>query len=322
MKADKIHIYRFDNIKVFLMILVIIAHTLINSYGDKGMEYIRFFCLCYTMPLFTFISGYLSKREQHFKKNIIYLLLPCFVFTVINDLVEELVNLNYVFNWRQPGFAMWYLWVLFVFRVVLPYLIRVKYILLLSFILSWLVGFVPFVGTNYSLSRLCCFLPYFLLGYMVANDNFYSLRYKMLIKNTPPRAACLVLFLAFVAWSCVILLRPGLTFATAFNYGYGGNIIGLILRIALQITIIVTGCCVLKIFPERKFFYTKFGERTLSVYLLHGLVVLPFAYLVFPSFGNATLIEKILMIILPTSCCILLFSDKVYMFMGCILKRK
>lgn len=83
MKADKIHIYRFDNIKVFLMILVIIAHTLINSYGDKGMEYIRFFCLCYTMPLFTFISGYLSKREQHFKKNIIYLLLPCFVFTVI-----------------------------------------------------------------------------------------------------------------------------------------------------------------------------------------------------------------------------------------------
>jgi fucose 4-O-acetylase-like acetyltransferase len=133
MKADKIHIYRFDNIKVFLMILVIIAHTLINSYGDKGMEYIRFFCLCYTMPLFTFISGYLSKREQHFKKNIIYLLLPCFVFTVINDLVEELVNPNYVFNWRQPGFAMWYLWVLFVFRVVLPYLIRVKYILLLSF---------------------------------------------------------------------------------------------------------------------------------------------------------------------------------------------
>lgn len=31
-------IYKFDNIKVFLMILVIIAHTLINSYGDKGME--------------------------------------------------------------------------------------------------------------------------------------------------------------------------------------------------------------------------------------------------------------------------------------------
>ena len=37
MKELKVHIYKFDNIKVFLMILVIIAHTLINSYGDKGM---------------------------------------------------------------------------------------------------------------------------------------------------------------------------------------------------------------------------------------------------------------------------------------------
>jgi len=85
MKELKVHIYKFDNIKVFLMILVIIAHTLINSYGDKGMEYIRFICLCYTMPLFTFISGYLSKKEQSLKKNCIRLLLPCIIFTIINE---------------------------------------------------------------------------------------------------------------------------------------------------------------------------------------------------------------------------------------------
>lgn len=96
-------IYKFDNIKVFLMILVIIAHTLINSYGDKGMEYIRFICLCYTMPLFTFISGYLSKKEQSLKKNCIRLLLPCIIFTIINDLVQEWVNPNYIFSWKTTG---------------------------------------------------------------------------------------------------------------------------------------------------------------------------------------------------------------------------
>lgn len=103
MKELKVHIYKFDNIKVFLMILVIIAHTLINSYGDKGMEYIRFICLCYTMPIFTFISGYLSKKEQSLKKNCIRLLLPCIIFTIINDLVQEWVNPNYIFSWKQPG---------------------------------------------------------------------------------------------------------------------------------------------------------------------------------------------------------------------------
>ena len=63
-------IYKFDNIKVFLMILVIIAHTLINSYGDKGMEYIRFICLCYTMPLFTFISGLFIEKGAIVKKEL------------------------------------------------------------------------------------------------------------------------------------------------------------------------------------------------------------------------------------------------------------
>lgn len=60
------HIDRFDNAKVIMMLLVIVAHTLINSYGHPGMESIRFVCLCFTMPLFTFISGYLSKPEINF----------------------------------------------------------------------------------------------------------------------------------------------------------------------------------------------------------------------------------------------------------------
>lgn len=72
MKADKIHIYRFDNIKVFLMILVIIAHTLINSYGDKGMEYIRFFCLCYTMPLLLLFQV-ICRRENNILRKILFI---------------------------------------------------------------------------------------------------------------------------------------------------------------------------------------------------------------------------------------------------------
>ena len=72
------------------------------------------------------------------------------------------------------------------------------------------------------------------------------------------------------------------------------------LRIALQFTIVLTGYCILKVFPNKETFYTKYGKRTLYVYLLHGLVVLPFAYIVFPSFGVATFIGKILMILVPT----------------------
>lgn len=56
-------IYNLDNVKVILMLLVIIGHTLLNSYGDDSIEYIRFICRCFTMPLFTFISGYLTEKR-------------------------------------------------------------------------------------------------------------------------------------------------------------------------------------------------------------------------------------------------------------------
>lgn len=68
--------------------------------------------------------------------------------------------------------------------------------------------------------------------------------------------------------------------------------------------------------------HTLYGKRTLYVYLLHGLVVLPFAYIVFPSFGVATFIGKILMILVPTLCCIFLFSETVYKYMSFLFGQK
>ena len=127
-----------------------------------------------------------------------------------------------------------------------------------------------------------------------------------------------VLTFIFIGWFIIITFRPGLTFATAFNDGYSGNINGLMLRIALQFTIVLTGYC----FPNKETFYTKYGKRTLYVYLLHGLVVLSFAYIVFPSFGVATFIGKILMILVPTLCCIFLFSETVYKYMSFLFGQK
>jgi len=162
------------------MLLVVIVHTLNNSYGDVGQEMIRFFCLCYTMPMFAFISGYLSKPDTSFRKNVTTLLVPCILFTLVNDGVQLLVCPDYHIGLRTlvtPGFAMWYLWVLFVYRVLLPHLLKIPHIIVLSFVLTWMVGFIPQINRTMSLSRIFCFLPYFLLGYRIANDGcFHKLK--------------------------------------------------------------------------------------------------------------------------------------------------
>lgn len=167
-------IEKFDCLKVWCMMLVVVVHTLINSYGDVGQELIRFFCLCYTMPMFAFISGWFSKGEINFRKNIKQLLVPCIVMTILNDGIMYAVNPQYHLNILTPGFAMWYLWALFVYRTILPYIARIPYVILMSFILSWIVGFIPQINANFSLSRIVCFLPYFLLGHKIARDAQWS----------------------------------------------------------------------------------------------------------------------------------------------------
>lgn len=176
MEREDTRLYKFDNIKILLMILVVIAHTLINSYykgnANTFTEAVRFFCLLYTMPLFTFISGYLSRPTKDYKKLVNTLLIPCILFSIINDLIEFAFNEGYHFSPLRPGFAMWYLFVLFIYRITLPYAQKIKHLLPLSIIAAMLVGFIPQIGVDFSLSRLICFYPYFLLGHYLKQDKY------------------------------------------------------------------------------------------------------------------------------------------------------
>lgn len=303
-----LRIYKFDSIKVWCMLLVIIVHTLNNSYGSVGQEMIRFFCLCYTMPMFAFISGYFSKPDSSFRKNVTTLLIPCILFTLVNDGVQLLVCPNYHFTLTTPGFAMWYLWALFVYRISLPYLLKIPNIIILSFVLTWIVGFIPQINRTMSLSRIICFLPYFLLGYKIANEKYFHKWKRIILTPINKWGGVILLFLIFLIWWMIIYIRPGYTIATGFDGGYGLSIMGMILRMALQATILITGFLVIRLFPNKKLWFTRYGVRTMNVYLLHSIIVLPLAYQVFPPFVEADWLERIMMIALPTVLCIPLFS--------------
>lgn len=108
----------------------------------------------------------------------------------------------------------------------------------------------------------------------------------------------------------MIIVHPGLTYDTAFAVPYGNQpIIRFVLRVALQFTAAITGFCFFKIMPNRVTWYTCYGRRTMTAYLLHAVIVLPMAYIVFPfPFAEATLWAKMAMIFVPTICSLPLFS--------------
>ena len=107
----KERIYTFDNVKVWLMIMVVLGHTLIASYGSSNIivSYLWFFRGIYTMPLFFFISGFFAKPTGiNLKKLCKSVLLPFIIFDIFYMFYESLFNGNYTANWTVPSFAMWF----------------------------------------------------------------------------------------------------------------------------------------------------------------------------------------------------------------------
>lgn len=119
------------------------------------------------MPLFVYISGRFSHRIT--RKNFVEKLLPlaeCYgVFQLIYHFTDLTNNLGSLLTY--PYAVLWYVVVLIIWRGVsigLPYK-HIRLWISLAFLAALLVGFVPFVGLKYTLSRLICFFPFFLLGY-------------------------------------------------------------------------------------------------------------------------------------------------------------
>lgn len=135
----------------------------------------------------------------------------------------------------------------------------------------------------------------------------------------------ILLISIFLVWMLIIYIRPGLTYATGFYTGYGLSAKGMVLRIGLQTTILLTGYLLIRLFPNKELSFTHYGKRTMNVYLLHAIIVLPFAYQVFPPFAETGWMLRILMILLPTVLCLLLFSktiDKIMkLLLGAITKN-
>lgn len=119
-------VFRFywaDNLKAFLIILVVLGHVIQYSYSDYDVLHIYNYIYSFHMPLFMAISGYFSYKndwaEKSFRigirKRTIQLLLPFFVWSVLLCLVEGLSLIDVLFT--NPFY--WFLLLLFVIYLLM-----------------------------------------------------------------------------------------------------------------------------------------------------------------------------------------------------------
>lgn len=297
-------VYLWDNLKVITMLMVVMTHSICPYQSECWTGYYWILIMTFSMPLFTIISGYWYKPRT-FKHVFLRFLYPCILFSGIifvgggefyEPYKKQIPYLNF-------GYAMWYLWALFVYYLITPYLLRhfqLKTILIVSFFIALIVGIIPYINMTFQFSRVICFYPFFLLG-VILKEKYESYIYTF----TQRKKAVFVMSICILIYVIAQASFPGIVFATGFTNGYGLHLSGLIFRLFTQIMCIIMSLSMILIIPNKQFWFTRYGSRTMNVYLLHMLIVFPICWHYCTPFMHTWYGYTTMIILVPLLCCLL-----------------
>ena len=266
----KERLFLLDNIKGILIFLVVFGHSL-ELYKNEHLIFhiLYMFIYLFHIPAFVFISGYVSKnvdkcRTTAFKSFFI----PYILFNIIWSIITVIFTQDLSrFSFITPGWALWYLLSMFFWRIFLKDLIKVRFIIPISFLIGLGAGIFGEFNSMLSLSRTLVFSPFFLLGYFTTEEHLLGFK-------KPTR------FYSFV------ILSIAITFAAVVSYFeiipvefiYGSNSfdshtvpiwLGLVSRILLYIIGLFFIFALPNTVTNRPTFFSKIGRNTLSIYILH-----------------------------------------------------
>lgn len=260
----------FDNFKFILIFFVVLGHFLAPLRDTiSGVKFIYMFIYIFHMPLFIFILGYFSKtllQDGKLKNNKIfnYLLL----YVIMQMILYLIKNTSFTILFPQHG--MWYLQCVIIWSILLPTLskIKAKVLLPLTFALGIVVSCDSKSTDVLSLNRAIIFLPYFLCGYYINKEKIINFISRIDIRHK-------VVALLFIITTAIILYLLPLNYHKIVQLMYGNSISNLSFKqaicyrsMAYMLSLFVGGCIMLLI-PNKKHFFTSFGNNTLQVYCIH-----------------------------------------------------
>ena len=181
MAKESVRIQKWDNVKFFLIFLVVLGHIAdIYANISPWTGILRFYIYTFHMPLFLYISGLFSKNNVDRKRwNKIFSYLILYLFIKIIDFFAK-----WPANGTQPRFDLfseasvpWYAFCLFAFCLISIPLSRVRpaYVFTVSIILACVSGYARNLGDFLCLSRIIVYFPFFYAGYLTDREKLEKL---------------------------------------------------------------------------------------------------------------------------------------------------
>lgn len=265
----------FDNLKALLIFLVVLGHFLEIRINNDLLTRLGFsFIYAFHMPLFVFISGYFSKQNENSLKLFKNLLLPYLIFNSLWYFLAMIYIPNTVFRWFYPGMAFWYLLSLFIWRLLLPVLINIRYIIPISVFIGILSGCFAEFGFFIAASRTISFLPFFLLGYFCTKEQISGIKIK-----TIPSLLILVITLLIIYLTPSVFhdFKPGFFYCDNSYSVFKISIYsGIIFRSGFYLLAFYISLAVISLTSQKENRFTIIGRRSLYIYIFHTYAVFIF----------------------------------------------
>ena len=176
-----------------------------------------------------------------------------------------------VMRMMYPKFSLWFLLSLFIWRLIINQVARVKGIFIWAMLLALAAGFESTINSYLALSRTIVFFPFFVAGYQFNKDKFLHLCGKWkgkLIGST--------VLISFGIACFFVIYRLPLSYLT-YKAGYQKHAYGdktVIIRLITICISFILIAAIAAVIPKRKHRFSYIGERTMTVYLLHSQVYL------------------------------------------------
>ena len=279
-----------DNYKGILIFLVVFSHFLYDYSIEhrKAFSYVIVkYIYVFHMPSFIICSGFLSKsNNSRSLKALTKLILIYFIFNFLHGFILYLYK-NKNLQLLCPYNSYWYLLCIIYWRFSIQYFANQYCSILISFIISILIGFWKGVSTEFSLKRAFSFFPYFLIGYKISKENFN----KIIEIRNHFHIIIYSLFILFLFFSIKFFPDVELSdsmMLSSYNIYYGEDIK---LRIKLFIFSFMYIIINVLILPNTEIpFITKIGKNSLFIYIFHRIFTIFSYYEIFSKTKNNSII--------------------------------
>lgn len=164
-------LYYIDNLRGFLIILVILGHCIQNLYTDFDHNIVFRYIYSFHMPLFMFISGFVSYKKEYawqsLKRRFSQLIIPFISWAMVGMVVDGTFTLKWL---TKPDDALWFLWVLFWIGVIFVSLSKLSKILnwpeeiLMSICCTIFLGILLISKLSFGYHLVAWYLPFYSFG--------------------------------------------------------------------------------------------------------------------------------------------------------------